>query len=75
MSDLWKVTIEAWPHSTGKGRDADQAAAGERSASYAVRAVDMGDAFKAAEYIAMGVRANPMVWRAPITSIIKDPHG
>lgn len=70
--DLWKVTIEAWPHQTGEGRDEDQKAAGERSANYTVRAVDMGDALKAAEYIAMGVRANPRVWRAPITAIVKD---
>lgn len=72
MSDLWKVTIEAWPHSTGRSQEIDQKEAGERSANYTVRGIDMGDALKAAEYIATGIRANPMVWRAPITAIVKD---
>lgn len=64
---LWKVTIEAWPFSTF-----DQSLAGERSRNYVVRAVDIGDALKAAEHIATGIRSNPAVWRAPITSIIKE---
>lgn len=76
MSDRWKVTVEAWPFSPatqhGETMEIAQKRAGERSASYVVRAVDMGDAFKAAEHIAMGIRANPAVWRAPITSIVKD---
>jgi hypothetical protein len=70
--DLWKVTIEAWPHSTGRGAQVDQHEAGERVASYPVRAVDMADAMRMAEAVAMGVRANPMVWRAPITAIVKE---
>jgi hypothetical protein len=69
---LWIVTIEAWPHSTGNGNEIDQAAAGDRIKSYPVRAEDMADAFRMAEAIAMGVRANPAVWRAPITAIIAD---
>jgi len=27
---------------------------------------------EAAEHIAMGIRINPMVWRAPITAIVKS---
>lgn len=72
--ELWKVTIEAWPFfcGTDKTTEEAQSAAGNRSASYAVRAVDIADALRMAEAIAMGIRANPAVWRAPITSIIKD---
>ena len=69
--DLWLVEIEAWPQSTGRGADVDQKEAGERCKSYPVRAIDMGEAFRMAEAIAMGVRANPMVWRAPIVKIEK----
>lgn len=68
----WIVTIEAWPFSTSNGTEIDQKAAGQRSVNYAVRAMDAADALRIAEYIATGVRANPMVWRAPITSIIKQ---
>lgn len=70
----WKVTIAAWPHSTGEGRDTDQRAAGERSKDYVVRAMDFQGAVVLAEAIAMGVRANPAVWRAPIEAIVKQPH-
>lgn len=68
----WKITIEAWPHSTGNGQEADQKLAGNRSTDYVVRALDMADAMKFAEAIAMGVRANPMVWRAPIKAITEE---
>lgn len=70
--DAWKITIEAWPHSTGRGQAIDQKDAGERSASYVVRAQDAKDALQFAEAIAMGIRSNPMVWRAPITAIVKE---
>lgn len=70
--DMWKITIEAWPHQTGAGIEADQKAAGERFTDYAIRAVDASDALRMAEAIAMGVRANPIVWRAPITAIIQE---
>lgn len=70
----WRVTIEAWPHSSGKGQEADQAAAGPRTNDFVVRAVDMSAALEAAEHIAMGMRVNPMVWRAPITGIIQAPE-
>lgn len=70
--DRWKITIEAWPHATDEGRAADQVAAGELSADYVVRALDAEHALQFAEAIAMGVRANPRVWRAPITALVKE---
>jgi hypothetical protein len=72
MTDRWKITIEAWPHSTGNGSHKDQEAAGERSKDYVIRAEGMAAAVEFAEAIAMGVRSNPMVWRAPIIAIVKD---
>ena len=66
------ITIEAWPHSTGNGAEADQKLAGDRSKDYVVEALDFKEAFKFAEAIAMGMRANPMVWRAPIVAINKE---
>ena len=63
----WKITIEAWPFS-----QVSQELAGKRSNDYPVRAEDMADAFRQAEAIAMGVRANPAVWRAPITAIVGE---
>lgn len=65
----WKITIEAWPYF-----EVDQKAAGDRSNNYVVRAIDAAAALEFAEAIAMGVRANPMVWRAPITAIVQEPH-
>lgn len=72
MADRWMVTIEAWPHSTGNGNQADQKAAGDRVQNFAVRAIDASEALKCAELIAQGMRTNPMVWRAPITAIVKS---
>lgn len=69
---MWKITIEAWPHSTGNGCDRDQLAAGDRSKDYVVLAEGMADAFRLAEAIASGVRANPMVWQAPIVAIVQQ---
>ena len=71
MADLWKISIEAWPHSSGLGAEAEQKLCGDRVAVFAVRAVDMKAAFEAAEQIAMGMRTNPAVWRAPIVEIKK----
>jgi hypothetical protein len=65
----WKVTIEAWPHFTGQGREADQAKAGQRVQTYRVGAVDIRRALLCAEHIASGMRSNPMVWQAPIMAI------
>ena len=72
MTDRWLVTIEAWPHSTGKGQEADQTLAGERRQDFVVRAEGMAAALKHAECIAQGMRANPMVWRAPIIAIVAE---
>lgn len=72
MTDRWMVTIEAWPHSTGNGADADQRAAGLRSQNFAVRAEGMAAALELAEAIAQGMRTNPMVWRAPIVAIVQE---
>jgi hypothetical protein len=69
MTDRWLVTIEAWPQSTGNGADADQKAAGHRTQNFSVRAEGMAAALEAAEYIAQGMRTNPMIWRAPIVGI------
>ena len=71
MGERWLVTIEAWPHSTGNGQDTDQKAAGPRKNDFVVKAEGMRSAFEAAEQIAMGMRVNPMIWRAPIVSIIQ----
>lgn len=70
--DRWKITIEAWPHSTGNGQEADQKLAGDRSKDYVVYAIDAKAALEFAEAIASGVRSNPMVWRAPIVALIKE---
>ena len=70
----WIVTIEAWPHSSGNGQENDQKAAGERTSNYTVRAIDIAQALEFAEAIAMGMRHNTMVRRAPIVSIVKDKY-
>lgn len=69
--DKWRITIEAWPHSTGNGHAADQAAAGPPKNDFIICAVDMKTAFESGEHIAMGMRVNPMCWRAPIVAIVK----
>lgn len=71
----WRITVEAWPYSTGAGSEADQKAAGARSANYDVKADGLRDVVRLAEAIAMGVSANPHVWRAPIVSIVQMPEG
>ena len=60
--DKWRITIEAWPHSTGQGADKDQLQAGKRRQHFVVEATDHGDAVKLGEHIAQGMRTNPMVW-------------
>lgn len=67
----WLVTIQAWPHSTGNGQDADQAAAGEREKNYKIAADDARDAMRFAEAIATGVESNPAVWKAVIVGLSK----
>jgi len=65
----WQITIEAWPHSTGNGADADQALAGERAHYFYVDAEDIGEAMKMARCFAEGMERNPAVWRAPIYGV------
>jgi hypothetical protein len=69
----WRITIEAWPHSTGKGADKDQALAGEREQTFHVVAYDIREAMKLADCISEGMQSNPMVWKAPIKGIIQVP--
>lgn len=71
VSDRWHIVIEAWPHSTGNGKEADQALAGERIQYYYVDAEDIKAALKLGLCIAGGMKSNPAVWEAPITSIAK----
>lgn len=66
----WQIFIEVWPHSTGHGQSADQAAAGDRQQSYEVQAENISDALVLAKHIVEGIRSNPAVWEAPITSIM-----
>lgn len=68
----WLITIEAWPHSTGNGQTADQAAAGDRVQSYCVNARDIAEALYLANCIVKGMKSNPMVWEAPITGITQQ---
>lgn len=67
----WHITIEAWPHSTGKSAAIDQAAAGERTQSYYIVADDIGSALKFANCIVDGMISNPACWKAPITGITR----
>jgi hypothetical protein len=72
----WKITIEAWPFSMEKCTAEDaQKLAGERSKDYVVRAIDAAQALEFADAIAMGVRSNPAVWRAPIVALAQEPEG
>lgn len=70
MNYRWKITIQAWPHSTGNGQLNDQKAAGDRSREFEIRASDMAEAFRHAQSIALGIKSNPMVWQAPIRAIV-----
>lgn len=72
MTYKWLITIEAWPHSSGKGSVIDQEAAGERSRNYIVEAEIIQDALKLAEAIRWGILSNPAVWKAPIMGIARE---
>ena len=69
MSDRWLIRIEAWPYFS-----VPQAAAGEKSQAFEVKAGDMRDAFAAALLLQRGVQANPAVWQAPIKEIRQLDH-
>lgn len=65
----WRITVEAWPFSTGKGRDADQKAAGDRTHYFYVNADDIEEAMKMARCFSEGMKRNPAVWMAPIFGV------
>lgn len=69
MSDRWKVTIDRWPYSTGKGQDVDQLNAGERTSVFEVRATDISEALVKAKLYQQGIESSPHVWQAPISKI------
>lgn len=71
----WRIHIEAWPHSTGAGADADQKAAGARTNYFYVDADDITDAMQMARCFAEGVKRNPAVWMAPIWGVSVYPAG
>lgn len=70
MSYQYKITIEAWPHSTGRGQAQDQKDAGPHTQEYTVGADSMRHACGIADQLARAVERNPMVWQAPIRSIV-----
>ena len=73
-SRRWKIAIEAWPHATGKGAEADQAAAGERTNYFYVDAEEIAEAVTMARCFAEGMMRNPMVWQAPIVGVHVIPR-
>lgn len=67
--DRWIVTVRVWPHSTGSGREADQAAVGEERQTVIVKAEDIEGALSQAKLYLAGVRTNPMVWKTFVSSV------
>lgn len=65
----WRIAIEARPHSTGNGNEADQKLAGDRIAYFYVDAGDISDAVKMARCFSQGMQHNPMVWEAVIVGV------
>lgn len=65
----WKITIEAWPYSTGEGADKDQKACGDRSHVFTTIAEDIKTALRHADLICQGIQQNPRVWQTVIMSI------
>lgn len=70
MNYRWKITVQAWPHSTGNGQVNDQNAAGDRERTFEIRADNMKEALKHAQSIVLGIESHPMVWQAPIMAIV-----
>lgn len=69
MLHRWRITIEVWPHSTGKGVDADQKAAGDREHYFYADATDIDAALRMARCFVAGIQTNPMVWQAQIFGV------
>jgi hypothetical protein len=68
----WKVVIEVWPHSTGRGQTIDQKQAGDRVAEYTVRGDTIKDALAVVGAIEAGIKHNPIVWKTSVTSIVQE---
>ena len=69
----WKIVIEAWPHSSGRGEEEDQKRAGDRVHYFYVDADGINEALRCAHCFAEGMKRNPMVWQAPITGVYVNP--
>lgn len=69
MNGRYVMRLEAWPYSTGKGKDADEAAAGPRERSFEFRAADFDDAYAKAKMIQQGVLSHDRVYRAQIRAL------
>ncbi len=67
--DRWIITVQVCPHSTGRGQEADQASVGERRQTVIVEAGDIESALSQAKLYLAGVRTNPMVWKAFVSSV------
>lgn len=65
----FKGVVHVWPHSTGKGQEADQESAGERVREVIVRANTLREALEKVELYRDGIETGPMVWQAPIQSV------
>lgn len=61
----WKITVNVWPHSTGRGQDIDQAAAGAREQSFTIDGDEFAAAYKAAKFIVVGIEASPARLESP----------
>ena len=72
--ERWRITIRAWPHSTGNGQEADQKAAGDPEHYFYVDANNIREAMKMAECFAHGMERNPAVWQAPIMGVHVYPR-
>lgn len=68
------ATVTVWPYSTGAGGTADQTAVGDERQQIEVPADNIRAALEIAEIFAAGIRTNPRVWQANVTSLAKVPH-
>lgn len=71
MECRWHVRFEVVPHSTGRGEEVDQAAAGARLQCFYIDAKNAHDAIRLADCIGYGLLANPAVWCATIISVTR----
>lgn len=65
----WTVEIEVWPHSTGRGRDPDDKAAGGRFQSCEVVGETLDDALRGGNLFRAGICTNPAVWQTRVRKI------